>query len=189
MRLFVALHLGGDIRERLSRIQETLRGMDARGSIRWVPPDSIHLTLRFLGETPDPEVPGLASGLGSSLEGQPAPRLALAGPGGFPSLSRPQVIWVGLQGDLRGLCELQRRVEAAVTAYGWAAEKRAFQPHLTLGRVRDPKRPLDRRLKRAIVNLQVEEKMNALGRLSLVRSHLGPRGARYEEIASWELDP
>jgi len=188
MRLFIALHLGSDIRERLSRMQAALRKADAEGAIRWVNPDSMHLTLRFLGETPEFAVPGLISGLGASLAGQRAIRLGLAGIGGFPNLRQPRVIWVGLVGDFEALHGLQQRVETAVTVSGWPSESRPFQPHLTLGRAGDPKRPLAPNLSRAIASAKLDSEMQPHRNVALVRSHLGPRGSRYEDVADWSLE-
>jgi 2'-5' RNA ligase len=187
LRLFIALHLEGSIRNQLSRLQAGLRTADASREVRWVDPEAMHLTLRFLGETPEPAVPGLVAALGARLEGKRCIRLGLAGIGGFPSLKRPRVVWVGLGGELATLGVLQQQIESAVTAAGWPAENRPFQPHLTLGRVRNPGHPLAPKLDAVIGSVRIATQVEAHPRLALVRSHLGPAGSHYEDLARWDL--
>ena len=186
-RLFIALHLEEAIRDRLSRLQSDLQAADRRGEVRWVDPNAMHLTLRFLGEAPEAVVPGLVAALETTLVSAHRIRLGLAGIGGFPQLRRPRVVWLGLEGDLEALGALQARIEAAVTATGWPAENRPFQPHLTLGRVRRPGQPLTPALAAAIESAQVEAGSEAHSHLALVRSHLGPAGSRYEDLSRWDL--
>lgn len=132
MRLFIALDLPDDVRAELAAAQGRLR----RGghAVRWASAEGLHLTLQFLGEVEEGRVEGLLA----VLAGLPASSFALrlGGLGAFPSAERPRVIWVGLDGYLDALGELQRAVTAATLPLGFPAEERPYAPHLTLGRAR-----------------------------------------------------
>jgi 2'-5' RNA ligase len=125
MRLFVAIALPEDLRARLSRIQQ---GVPAA---RWVDPDNLHLTLRFIGEADGSE----AQDLDAALAQVRAARFAvtLAGVGRFGQGRKSRALWVGVE-PAPGLDRLRRRVEQAVQAAGFAPERRKFKPHVTLAR-------------------------------------------------------
>ncbi len=188
MRLFIALDLPPEVKERLTQVQKKLRRHD-RDTVRWVRPEGMHLTLRFLGEVPEGEVPPLASALARvAAAGRPF-HLEARGFGVFPHLARPRVLWVGVGGDVEVLGALQREVERAVRALGYAAERRRYTPHLTLGRVRRQAELVDllafaRELEKVQVPLlgrwQVTE-------LLLMESELHPEGARYTRLQAWPL--
>jgi 2'-5' RNA ligase len=95
------------------------------------------------------------------------------------------VIWVGLRGDLPAVESLQAQVEAVATRLGWVPESRPFQPHLTLGRVVNPRSHLGDSI--ALLDMSEHQETIPHTRVALVRSHLGPAGARYEDLAIWEL--
>ena len=135
MRLFVAIELPDRVRGALAAAIDDLRST-VRGPFRWVGPDGIHLTLKFLGDVPETGVEALVTGLaGASLTVQPL-ELHLEGAGTFPPGRPPSVVWAGLGGDLAALNALCDAVEAAMAGAGMSAETRTFRPHLTLARVR-----------------------------------------------------
>lgn len=192
VRLFIALHFDAGLLERLAAAEQPLRKADRRDQVRWVDPTGIHLTLKFLGEVDPGRVPALVDAVDEAVAGRAAPVLGLGHLGAFPNLRRPRVIWVGLveQGD--ALSPLQAAVEAATERLGWERERRAFQPHLTLGRVREgrdrqPQR-LDPALERVLAEVPPATSDPAPQHVvALVRSHLSPSGARYEDVRSWQL--
>lgn len=194
MRLFVALRLDARIHATLDDSIAKLRGLDRQKQVRWVDPAAIHLTLKFLGEVPDPGVLELETRLDAAVRGRPAPRLALTGLGAFPNARRPRVLWMGLHEEPQGaaLAPLQEAIEAAAESLGWEREKRAFQPHLTLGRVREDRgggtRPLPGPLLQALERSPAgSDEPRPQNRLALMRSHLSQAGVRYEEKRVWEL--
>lgn len=128
MRLFVAIDLPDDIRQ---SVAYTCRGVPG---IRWLPPDQLHLTLRFIGEADDAVDAAIRSGLAAITS--PAFPLSLQGVGCFPSPRRPRVLWVGLSAG-EPLKVLQQKIEAATIAAGIPAEERPFSPHITLARLRE----------------------------------------------------
>ena len=134
LRLFVAMELPGEVREALERLQHELqrRGL---GKLRWVRPEGIHLTLKFLGETPAEKVPATTEALAGAVEGVYAHELALGKLGTFGG-GRPRVLWVDLTGDLDAVRDLQERTETALNQLGFEREARGWSPHVTLARVR-----------------------------------------------------
>jgi 2'-5' RNA ligase len=157
-------------------------------SVAWVAPDNLHLTVKFLGGVEPGQVEAVTAALRATVSATPPFELAIAGLGAFPTASRPRVIWAGVSGGREPVCRLAGEVEAALEPLGFAPESRPFSPHLTLGRIREP-RP-DRRLAaliargagRAFGDLRVTS-------VSLMRSVLGPGGPRYSELAAVALGP
>ena len=189
MRLFIALLLEPLLLDSLAKFQRAQRGADASGAVRWLDPEGIHLTLKFLGEVPPARLPELVRALEAGLRGRPAPVLGLGATGAFPNARRPRVLWVGVQESGSALGEIVEAVEEAVAALGWPREERAFQPHLTLGRVRETWRPgASGGPGLAFVgsHLPALESIRH-PRIALMQSHLGPGGARYEALRVWEL--
>ena len=128
MRLFVAIDLPDDIRQSVADICRGLPG------VRWLPPEQLHLTLRFIGDADDAVNAAIRKGL-ATIASLPFP-LALNGAGCFPSPRRPRVLWVGLNGG-EPLMQLQQKVETVVVmAAGLPAEERPFSPHITLARLK-----------------------------------------------------
>ncbi len=136
LRTFVALELPRTVRAALGELQEGLRRH--RLAVRWVRPDGIHLTLKFLGDTPEAAVAPIADALAAAVGGAAPMSLGVAGVGVFPGITRPRVLWAGLSGDTPGLMALQRAVEDRLAGLGIARETRAFKAHLTLGRAKGP---------------------------------------------------
>ena len=128
MRLFVAIDLPDRIKQAVAGICRGVPG------VRWLPPDQLHLTLRFIGETEDAAIATIRSGLAAITS--PAFPLSLREMGCFPSPRRPRVLWVGLSGGAP-LMQLQHDVETALVAAGLPPEERPFSPHITLARLRD----------------------------------------------------
>jgi 2'-5' RNA ligase len=191
IRAFVAVELPPEQRQfctdAIERARRTLGSIGR--SVRWVDASGIHLTLKFLGSVPAPQVPQLDERLRAELRGQPPFDLAVGKLGVFPNLRAPRVLWLGLHGNLAALSAAQERVEAATEPLGFPREKRPFQAHLTLGRVREG---------------AARDDLAAIGRLpggwpeasgppfrvssvSLMQSHLSPAGAKYTQIAEFRL--
>ncbi len=178
MRTFIAVPLPPACKLLLSQIQEKLRAFNAE--VRWVALDSIHLTLKFLGEIDPALLPELGRHLHEASAGAPPLRVAVGGLGGFPNLRNPRVLWCGVGGDTELLGELQKRVEEACRPLGFAPEERAFHPHLTLGRVQG-KRNLQPLLDYIKIAAQPESTFTAEA-YNIYRSELRPRGAVYSVL-------
>jgi RNA 2',3'-cyclic 3'-phosphodiesterase len=172
------------VRRELGAAIERLRSV-AR-DVAWVAPGNLHLTVKFLGDVAEEQIDGIRGALEQAAAGLHAFDAELVGLGAFPSVTRPRVVWAGVTEGAGVTIELAGRVDEALTALGFAREGRAFSPHVTLGRVRQPRR--DPSLTEALRDAARSQ----FGRIrvtgaSLMRSELSPRGARYSELASVSL--
>lgn len=151
MRMFIAFELPRKIRAEMERIQHQLRRNGAQ-PVRWVAPDSCHLTVQFLGEVEPATVPPMLESLGAiqwGTENDPdssagmvlLPRLRLAPVGAFPNVTRPQTIWMGVTDEQGCLNRVYQAITGATEPHGFVPERRSFHPHLTLGRVRNDATP------------------------------------------------
>lgn len=179
-RLFVAVSLGHQVQRALEKAQEELRPKAPKA--RWVDPEKAHLTLAFLGSTEEALVPKLSESLAAVAAGAAPFELQISGGGAFGAQKHPRVLWTGVEGDTAALAALHQAVEAALLPFGYQPEQRAFRPHLTLARARDPKG--DRGLARCAELLAGRSFGEArIDRLILFRSELKPGGSRYTPLA------
>lgn len=184
MRLFVALDLTDAVR---AAIAELLAGLKpTTGAVRWVRPDALHLTVKFIGHLGEEKLPALREALARVGTSEPV-ELEFHGVGFFPNPRSPRVFWVGVRGN-DALFELAGQIEAALEPLGIARERRAYAPHLTLGRFKSgPGRRVD---SRQLTRLQ--EKIAALTSVDfghvrceeffLYQSKLSPGGAKYSKL-------
>ncbi|MDH5671438.1 MAG: RNA 2',3'-cyclic phosphodiesterase [Myxococcales bacterium] len=182
-RLFVAVAIEPSLASELSSaLQQRARAVAMPRSLRWLAPDTLHFTLKFLGATESERVEAIGRACGRACEDVAAFELSLEGLGAFPSARRARVLWVGVGRGGRELCELAGRVERELETCGFAAEERPYAPHLSVARLRQPAD-----LRRSLVAFELEPRRQRVSQLSLFRSHLSQHGARYEELGSWPL--
>jgi 2'-5' RNA ligase len=131
-RLFVALRVPPQVQRHLAAARDELG--DAARAFRWVRPEAMHLTLVFLGATPEPLIPGIETVLADAAAASQPLRLAAEGVGCFPNARRPRVLWAGVVGDVDALRSLQHAVDAGLRGLGITLEDRPFRAHLTLAR-------------------------------------------------------
>jgi 2'-5' RNA ligase len=188
VRLFVAIELPDDTKRELSACAEALQQAGLRDGLRWVRPEGIHITLKFLGEVADARVDEIAAALQEGVSGAGAFELRPEGVGTFGG-RRPRVVWVGVGGETSRLAALADRVEQAISPLGFPREQRAFSAHLTLARVREDASPAAREAIAAggaafrapvFTSFRVE-------RVSLMRSTLQRGGAVYDAVSVVEL--
>jgi len=188
LRLFVAVDLPGQVREALARLQGGLRSHDL-SDLRWVRPQGIHLTLKFLGETPAGRVAAITEALAGAIRGRRRSRLALGALGTFGGRRRPRVLWLDITGDIEHVQELQAAVEEALVEVGFPPEERDFSPHLTLARVPQPGRPgTAERIAQALESVVPPRSEFDVREVVLMRSTLQPGGAVYERLAAFPLE-
>jgi 2'-5' RNA ligase len=135
IRSFIAIELEDATRRAIAAAIRELRNGPGGDHIRWVRPETLHVTLRFLGDIDPARVPALTAALRAEAAGVSPFALTLGELGAFPSLRRPQVLFFRA-GPQQPLAVLASAVERAVVQAGFAAETRPFRPHLTLGRAR-----------------------------------------------------
>ncbi len=196
MRLFVALDIEQQVRTCIHCFIEEIRGLAP--DARWVSPESLHLTLKFIGEQPDATVSNIENAL--RAVSAPSFQVAFRGSGFFPTEKSARVFWIGIDAE-PALAQLAALVEKALVPLGIPPEKRAFSPHLTLARAGDrsgaPGRQRGDRPNRRFSALQAKLStlpasefgtMNA-AEFFLYRSQLSSRGAQYTKIAQFALNP
>jgi 2'-5' RNA ligase len=137
MRLFVAVPVSEPAREQILKLLGKLR--QAGWPVRWVHDEGLHMTLKFFGEVAPERLDVIAEALRFAAQGAEPLTLALGDLGAFPSRARPRVLWVGVQAPA-GLELLQDRIERGCEAIGFPPEGAPFQPHITLGRLREGQR-------------------------------------------------
>ncbi len=184
IRAFIAVNLSEAVRARLAQLQRELRVAFAADVARWVRPEQIHLTLKFLGEVREDSLRDLETALRRACQAVTPLELHADGLSCFPHPRNPRVLWVGIVGDLKRLEELHARVEEETRDWSAPDEGRPFQPHLTIARVKDLRPPDRRRLGEEIVaRTRVSLGGWWVDRVDLMQSVLSPQGAEYECLA------
>jgi 2'-5' RNA ligase len=185
LRTFIAVELDRKIREELGQIQDLLRDRVAPGSIRWVRPEGVHLTLKFLGDTRLDKVEAVKAALAEAVAEARPFVVTVRGLGCFPNARRPRVVWVGLEEPTGALIRLRDAVEAQVAPLGFPTENRPFSPHLTLGRVQ---RRASNSEVREIGEVVAASSVGIVGEIRVttvcyIKSDLKPSGAVYTTLA------
>lgn len=140
-RLFIALKLPGRIVAQLTRLSEDLKTGFGFTSCRpvWTDPETMHLTLRFLGPTERRDIEGIKEGLARIAKAHDPPNLRVMGLDVFPDWRRPRVLWIGVKDKTESLARLQADIERLCIRRGFEPEGRAYRPHLTLAKFKGMK--------------------------------------------------
>lgn len=136
IRSFIAIELPAAVKQELTVLEDILKKRCPQ-IVRWVDPQNIHVTLKFLGDVDSDRVDEINMAIDEATQGMSPFHLELKNLGVFPNLNRVNIIWVDVTGDLNRLTYLQKQIESNMEQLGFAREDRDFTPHLTLGRVRD----------------------------------------------------
>ena len=179
IRTFIAVEIPEKIILSIARIQEGIKNYGFK--IRWVRPESIHLTLKFLGNIEAADTENVGRAVYEAAKSYPPLSLKAKGVGVFPGINRPRVIWIGLGGQIKLLFGIQRVLEDNLAALGFKKEKRPFKGHLTLGRFKQTVNPNTiRQIMREYANRYSEE--FTARRIILFKSDLKPTGAVYSQL-------
>jgi RNA 2',3'-cyclic 3'-phosphodiesterase len=193
LRTFVAVELPQEIRGLLAAKQDELRAAMGRaaGAVRWSRSEGVHLTLQFLGDVPADLISRIADAVRQGCTGQEPLELILGRTSAFPGLTRPRVLWMGLEGETGRLQMLQTHISDRLSELGYRPDK-PFQPHVTLGRVRDTVRRDELETiswaLRQQENKPIERRPFTAYHVSLMKSELRPGGSVYTELAGIELE-
>lgn len=187
LRTFIAIDLDQDVRDALGRVQGKFKRQAPEDSVKWVNPEAIHLTLKFLGDTPVTKISKVADALAAACKGIAPFDVSFEGRGCFPNMRRPRVIWVAVR-DHSGasLMRLQAAIEQQVSPLGFPTEERGFSPHLTLGRVARNAGPRDEAAIGQMVEKSVVEQIavQRVAAVHLIKSDLRPTGPIYNQLAT-----
>ncbi|MDP2743687.1 MAG: RNA 2',3'-cyclic phosphodiesterase [Dehalococcoidia bacterium] len=188
VRSFIAIELPQEVKTCLSDLERELK-RGRHSAIKWVSPEGIHLTLKFMGNVETDKHDAVVKAIREAGEGIVSFHLELGELGAFPNFGRPRVAWVGLKGALDRLIALQKRLDSLLSPLGFPAEERPFSPHLTLSRVRDDISVTDRQNFGQL--LQKTKFEGGCGFLvesvNIMQSQLTPAGAIYTRLDSVPL--
>ena len=183
-RLFIAIALSETAIEEIGSFINSMPTM-AGNNVRWTPRENVHLTLLFVGDTAVHRIQRVQEQISEAAAHSSPFTLRLSEPGAFPSLHAPRILWVGLQGEVHKLMQLQGRIEGAMRTIHFEPERRPFTPHISVGRaVRDIESQYAgdvgfswRRspVPKERATIQVSE-------IQLIRSRLQTGGAFYEKV-------
>jgi 2'-5' RNA ligase len=177
MRVFLAVFPPHESQGLAARVIEAMRG--PRDGVSWVKPDNLHYTLRFLGELGRDGARRAQEAADEAVQGVATFDVALGGAGAFPRARGARVIWLGLNEGAEPFVALAKRLESSLARRGFEPEERGFEPHLTLGRVREPVRDWTDTLA-AVPSLAAEPAARfPVHAISCVESTLSPKGSIY----------
>jgi len=179
IRSFIAINIPAWLKDKLVQTQNRLK--EVPGEISWTRKEGLHLTLKFLGNITAAQIKAITEGIRTATRGIPPFPLRFTGLGTFPHITRPRVVWIGLDDSTGNLKNLQYNLEDRLEKLGFEREGREFSPHLTLGRVKllRNKAPL---IKIIEAHKQEEDWVFQAEKVSLMKSELRPTGAIYSVL-------
>ncbi len=193
IRAFVAVELDASLRQVLGKVQAQVRSrlhqtLNPDVRIQWIRPESVHLTLKFLGDIPEECVPDIQTALTRVASGHVRFTVQAKGLGVFPDVRAPRVLWIGLTAHVDALKRLAADVETALDAIGFPPEAKQFHPHLTLARIKEQPRAVGRVL---AVGRLLEQAAAAgavpISAIALMKSELKPSGSLYTQLCEVSL--
>lgn len=185
-RIFVAVELQPALHQAVVDAQRKLEAAGAH--LKWIRPANLHFTLRFIGEVPEAQVALAKIATREAATGVGPFTVVLGGLGAFPSLRRPEVIWIGVTDGGESLMALAARVEDRLAHHRFPPDARRFRPHLTLARVRDTRQWGD--LVRALTqHADLEAGSQEVRSVAVLESQLSPAGAVYTRVEEVSLLP
>ena len=184
LRTFIALELNSDFHKAIAQIQSDLKKLNL--DMKWVKPEIAHLTLKFLGDVPEKKIEAVVGALKKSLINFKPFAIELTHIGAFPRIEFPQVLWIGLGGEIQAIKSIVAVLENELGEIGFKKEKRDFEAHITIGRLRSKKNLslLTNALKNYFVPHSIKQ---AITHLTLFKSTLTPQGPIYKSLIKIEL--
>jgi RNA 2',3'-cyclic 3'-phosphodiesterase len=187
-RLFVAVELSSKAQAAVSGVITQILKSELK-NLRAVRPETVHLTLKFLGDVPPDRIDELVEGLRPVARAHAPFALNLSGAGVFPNPKKARVLWLGIDGDRKSLGELHRGIEGGIAALGFARDRKPFNPHLTVARLRESASPSDRSLAaEALASAPHPDGVEIpVPSIAVIRSTLARSGAIHDRLASLPL--
>jgi len=189
-RLFVAIELPRKLKRTFADLAGSFRPREHE-RVRWIEQEAMHLTLKFLGDTPIEDVEAIKTSLARVASSSGKFTIKIGRTGCFPSFRDPRICWVGLAGELRRLEQLQGRVEGSMVNLGFKPEDREFRPHVTIGRTKAGVRGRlaeDVGISWRHAPLKITGQQLPVAAIALYRSYIDDEEeARYEQLANFEL--
>ncbi|HEX2098865.1 MAG TPA: RNA 2',3'-cyclic phosphodiesterase [Rubrobacteraceae bacterium] len=180
MRSFVAIFPPTDAHPAVARVLQATRNSIGERVVRWVRPENVHLTLKFLGDIQREDLGNLCAALEKACAIHTPFDASLAGLGAFPSERHARILWAGIGAGSEQLSSLAADLDSVLTPLGFEREERTYTPHLTLGRIRG--RPANLDLPQIVLDLGFPVR-----RVDLVESMLTPKGSIYRIVRAFTL--
>lgn len=189
MRTFVAIDFSAEIREKIGEIINYFKTQTPDYALKWVEPQNLHMTIKFLGEVSEGHLQAIKDVLADNLKGKSAFEIEVTGMGMYPSTQKPRVIWLGIEGS-EPLKDIHKSLDLALQKVSIPPDKRGLSPHLTIGRVR---KNVETLIVQDIGKTLSQFKIDSLGKYTidkivLYKSTLTPKGPIYDPLLSIPLD-
>ena len=185
MRAFIAVDISEEARRLVAERINFLRARFSDLRVGWDKPEKLHLTLKFLGEIPPEKLPQVIAAVENAAKEIEPFSLVLEGAGAFPPRSAARVLWLGVNDESQNLSELQKRLETETEQIGFERERRAFKPHLTIARLKEPGKS------RNLTDLHLQTEFTTVNfpvsEIVVYKSDLRPTGSIYTPLARIDL--
>ena len=179
-RIFIAIDISDETREAAANYIKRMTEEFPNAPVKWERPEKLHLTIKFLGSTKEQVIPDVIDLVSQNAQSCHPFEISIGGTGAFPSAKNPRILWFGIGEPTGALKDLAEQIDKDCAALGFESETRAFKPHLTLARIRDP---------RHAGEIGTAHAANEFGpfrfmcdRLVIYESHLGRAGSTYERL-------
>ncbi|NQT97432.1 MAG: RNA 2',3'-cyclic phosphodiesterase [Candidatus Marinimicrobia bacterium] len=180
LRTFIALSVPNQVRTVQDMLKTTIEAQ--RKVLKWVNPNSIHVTVKFNGPTPEDLIHRLNDRLNNLVAQFQPIKMQITGTGCFPTPSRPRVLWLGLEGDLKQLHGLVQQVHRVLEKFGFPDESKRFTPHVTIARIRYPQKNTPDIS--SYLQTKYEKIHLVTDRIHLISSELLPGGPVYTNLGT-----
>jgi RNA 2',3'-cyclic 3'-phosphodiesterase len=184
-RVFIAIELPTTLRARITEHIDRLRSTQPEVRASWLREDNLHLTLKFLGDVPVANIEQLSAAASISASKVEPFEIVVEGCGAFPPRGQPRVLWIGIDDPSSNLAKLNLGLEDECAVAGFAREPRAFHPHLTIARIREPRG--SRQLAARHLEIGFNREVISVSELLVIRSELRSEGARHTIISRHAL--
>ncbi len=180
IRTFISIPISDDLKNELKQIQENLKSAGA--DVKWIVPEGMHLTLKFLGDVKVSQINGICKAV-SETTGNFLPfPISFSSVGAFPNVNCPQIIWVGIGEGKEIICEMNHKIEDRLAIIGFKKEKKKFNPHLTIGRMRGLKGFAE--LTKRIISIETPVERMMVSDIHVMKSQLTTQGAIHSVLES-----
>lgn len=179
LRCFISLELPEELKKNIYGYIEKLKSAGA--DVKWIPPENLHLTLKFLGDTTEERLKSINERLISIAKAHDRFYLQISGAGVFPNIKYPRVVWLGVH-DSNEIAKLRRDIEESMAGLGFKRDDKQFTPHLTIGRVRSL-RNKDALIKGLATLKEVDFGKIKVNNITMMKSELKPGGAEHLKLS------
>ena len=189
MRTFIAIDFSPAIIDRIAEVIKYFKTQTPDQALKWVSPENLHLTIKFLGDGPDKNIDSIKALISGTLQGKKAFNISVEGLGMYPNQNKPRVIWLGIK-DYQPLSAIHKALDQALVEANVERDRRGFSPHLTIARIRGR---TDFSTAQEIGKTLSQFKVDSLGsclveKVCLYKSVLTPEGPIYTKLLSSPLD-